>query len=519
MDGVTGSGKTEVYIRAIDKVLKQGKTAIVLVPEISLTPQTVSRFRQRFGDQIAVLHSKMTLSERYNQTQRIYSGEAKLVIGARSALFCPLKNIGLIVIDEEHENSYKQDKAPRYNTRDAAEFLAKQQNAVLILGSATPSLESLYSCEAKDDWSHLRLSQRTNKSPMPKIEVVDMGMEFKGGSKSLFSRKLQQALISELKAGHKVLLFHNRRGFANYMFCRSCGYKPECPSCSTSLTYHQSFDNGKRMQYLICHHCGHKQNVYVNCPECGSPYIAKYGAGTQNVEESLDAFLKENDIDARIVRMDADTTKQKFGHQKCLEEFAKPGAAILLGTQMIAKGLDFADVTLVGIVLVDTNLALPDFRSAERTFNLILQVAGRCGRADLPGKVIVQTYTPESEAIEFAASYDVIRFRNIELQKRSLLKYPPYTNMINIVLSAHNEDDCKKAAEDISCAIEEHANNDINITPATSCVLERIRNKYRYHVVVKSNSDVSKLVTPAIKDVKIKASVSLTIDVDPISLL
>ena len=522
LDGVTGSGKTEVYLRAINKVFEKGKRAIVLVPEISLTPQTVSRFSARFGNKIAVLHSKMTPAERFNQFYRIKNGQVKLVIGARSALFCPLQNIGLIVMDEEHENSYKQDNNPRYHTRDCASWLAKKCNSVLVLGSATPSMEALHNCQNFADWHLIKLPERTNGKPLPNIEIVDMGKEFKSGRKSLFSFALTKNIIQELNDGNKVLLFHNRRGFSNYMFCRNCGYTPTCTNCSTTMTYHRSHNTTSTTQELKCHHCGHKEAVPVKCPECGSPYIARYGAGTQNVEDALSALLDENNLgNVRIIRMDADTTKNVGGHQKCLDEFSKPGPAVLLGTQMIAKGLDFNDVTLVGIVLVDTNLTLPDFRSSERTFNMILQVAGRAGRGEKPGKVIVQTYTPDSEAIELACIYDKDTFMSIEAQKRQLLHFPPFYQLANIVLSSTNEDAALQHSKNIQELLEKDLPSDVNIMPSTSCVLEKIRNQYRFHIVLKApqNFDLSKYIEECLKPLKKTAKVKVTIDIDPINLL
>lgn len=526
LDGVTGSGKTEVYLRAIQNVLDKGKNAVVLVPEISLTPQTVSRFYNRFGNLIAVIHSKITATERFNQYEKIRKGQARLVIGARSALFSPLQNIGIIVIDEEHENSYKQDKNPRYRTRDCAAWLAKQNNAPLVLGTATPSLESIYNCQILDNWHHLKLLERTNNKPMPKIEVVDMGLEFKSGSKNLFSKKLAKSICDELSANHKVILLHNRRGFSNYMFCRGCGYTPKCPNCSTTLTYHQRLlVDGAYKQMLLCHHCGHLEHVPIRCPECDSPYIAKYGAGTQSVEEQLEALISDSEIEnARIIRMDADTTKDRMGHQKCLEEFGKPGPAVLLGTQMIAKGLDFDDVTLVGVVLIDTALSLPDFRSSENTFDLILQVAGRSGRANLEGKVILQTYNPDNESIVRASNYDHDGFINLELQKRSMLSYPPYVSLGNIIISGSDkvlvEEKSNLIYEKLIDFKEKNNLNDIEIMPACACVLERIRGMYRYHILCKCSldRDISKFISQALKDESNTSKIKINIDIDPQNL-
>lgn len=464
----------------------------------------------------------MTPAERYNQFRRIKNGEVKLVIGARSALFCPLQNIGLIVMDEEHENSYKQDNNPRYQTRTCADFLAKQNKTILILGSATPSMESLHKCETDNNWHLIKLPERTNGKPLPQIEVVDMSMEFKSGRKTMFSFSLTKNIIKELSDGNKVLLFHNRRGFSNYMFCRNCGYTPTCTNCSTTMTYHRSHNATSTTQELKCHHCGHKEEVPIKCPDCGSPYIARCGAGTQNVEDALRALLDENNLaNVRIIRMDADTTKNVGGHQKCLDEFSKPGPAVLLGTQMIAKGLDFDDVTLVGIVLVDTNLTLPDFRSSERTFNMILQVAGRAGRGDKPGKVIVQTYTPDTEAIELACVYDKNTFITIESQKRQLLHFPPYSQLANIICSGADEETVSAYCVKIQELLEKNLPTDVDIMPSTSCVLEKIRNQYRFHIVLKAplNFDLSKFIEESLKTLKKTTKVKVIIDIDPINLL
>lgn len=388
----------------------------------------------------------------------------------------------------------------------------------MVLGSATPSIEALHNCENKSNWHLMSLPERTNGKPLPEIEIVDMGNEFKGGRKNLFSYTLEKSLIKELNEGNKVLLFHNRRGFSNYMFCRECGYTPTCTNCSTTLTYHESY--GKKAE-TKCHHCGHTEAAPVKCPKCGSPYIAKYGAGTQSVEASLQTTLHENDLDmVRVVRMDADTTKSSQGHKECLEEFAKPGAAVLVGTQMIAKGLDFDEVTLVGIVLIDTNLSLPDFRSNERTFNMILQVAGRAGRGDKPGKVIVQTYSPDSEAIELAANYDKKTFLTIETQKRQLLHYPPYYQLANIVFSGSDEDTVKDYCDKVQELLENNLNDEVNLMPSTSCVLEKIRNQFRFHIVLKAPRDyaLSDLIEKSFKNLKTTTKVKVTIDINPISL-
>lgn len=348
-----------------------------------------------------------------------------------------------------------------------------------------------------------------------------MGNEFKGGKKNLFSFALAKAIIGELQAGNKVLLFHNRRGFSSYMFCRECGYVPTCTNCSTTMTYHQNLRRNGSTQSLICHHCGHTEQVPVKCPECGSPYIAKYGAGTQSVQACLDDLLASNGLhNVRIIRMDADTTKNSQGHQKCLNEFSEPGPAVLLGTQMIAKGLDFDDVTLVGIVLIDTNLSLPDFRSSERTFNMILQVAGRAGRGEKSGKVIVQTYTPDSEAIELACEYDKKTFMSIESQKRQLLHFPPYYQLANIICSGPDEETVSTYCRDIQELLEKDLPTNVNIMPSTSCVIEKLRNQYRYHIVLKAplSIDLSKYITESLRALKSTTKVKVAIDIDPINL-
>lgn len=383
-------------------------------------------------------------------------------------------------------------------------------------------MEALYYCKNKKTWHLISLPERTNGKPLPQIEIVDMGMEFKSGRKNIFSYSLTKNIIKELSDGNKILLFHNRRGFSNYMFCRTCGYTPTCSNCSTTMTYHRNLSIDKSTQELRCHHCGSKEQVPVKCPECGSPYIAKYGAGTQNVEDSLKALLSENDLgNVPVIRMDADTTKNTGGHRKCLDEFSKSGPAVLLGTQMIAKGLDFDNVTLVGIILVDTNLSLPDFRSSERTFNMILQVAGRAGRGEKPGKVIVQTYTPDSEAIELASIYDKKTFMSIESQKRKLLHFPPFYQLANIVSLSTDEDTASKYSKKIQDLLEENLNNNVNIMPSTSCVIEKIRNQYRFHVVLKAplNFNMSKFIETTLKSLKKTTKVKVLIDIDPINLM
>lgn len=522
VDGVTGSGKTEVYLQAIEAALAAGRTACVLVPEISLTPQTVGRFRGRFGDTVAVMHSRMSQGERYDQWDFIRSGAARVVVGARSALFTPLSNLGLIIIDEEHEGSYKQDSSPRYHARDVAVWMARRAGAAVVLGSATPSIEALHACAKDPAWHHVELPERANGKPLPAVRVVDMAVEFSGGSRSMFSGALSRALAEELSAGRKAVLLLNQRGFAKFLLCRECGFVPECPSCSTSLTYHE------RGNFLICHHCGFRIPAPPVCPECASPYLKKFGAGTQRVEADLRVLLDETPgvgPGVPIVRMDADTTSGKGAHQRLLEEFAAADAAVLLGTQMIAKGLDFEDVTLVGVINADTMLKLPDYRAAERTFDLVEQVAGRAGRAELPGRVLVQTYEADAAPIRAAASYDRALFLRDELPKRRLLGYPPYVRMANVLIWGKDEAAVRRVAGDlhegIRRMVRDHGGEDWTVLPATPCVLAKLRGTYRWHIVVKCppEADLSAVLLPYFRHRKPDKDANVAIDVDPDDLL
>lgn len=516
VDGVTGSGKTEVYLRAIENALREGKGAIVLVPEISLAPQTVARFRGRFGDTVAVLHSRMSQGERFDQWDLIREGRTRVVVGARSALFAPMEDVGIVIIDEEHEGGYKQDQAPRYVTRDVAEWMARAHGAVLVLGSATPSLEALHRCAVEPSWERVEMPGRANGKPMPAIKVVDMAREFGGGNRSMFSRELQKTLFEVLDKGEKAVLLLNQRGFAQFLLCRDCGFVPECESCSTSLTYHE------RAAKLVCHHCGASRPVPAVCPECGSPYLKRFGAGTQRVESELEMLLA--DRECRIIRMDADTTAKKGAHQRLLEQFAAPGAAVLLGTQMIAKGLDFDDVTLVGVINADTMLKLPDFRSSERTFDLIEQVAGRAGRAEKPGRVVVQTYSAQDVAIRAAASYDRQRFLDEELELRQGLGYPPFVRLANVLVWGRDEDAVRGAARELYADLSRLAAGQGAgwlVLPPTPCVLERLKGSWRYHVVVKAplSGDIAQCFAGYFRERKPQPEVRVSIDIDPVNLL
>lgn len=515
LDGVTGSGKTEVYLCAIERALAQGQGALVLVPEISLTPQTLARFRGRFGDTVAVLHSRMSQGERYDQWDLIRTGTARVVVGARSALFAPMENIGLIVIDEEHESSYKQDQAPRYVTRDVAAWLAQEQHATLVLGSATPSLEALHQCSVNPQWHHITMPHRANGKPLPTIQIVDMAQEFGGGNRSMFSKALQKALFDTINQGQKAVLLLNQRGFAQFLLCRDCGFVPECTSCSTSLTYHEQ---GSK---LVCHHCGYTSRVPQVCPQCGSPYLKRFGAGTQRVEDELRALLAEKPC--TIVRMDADTTARKGAHQRLLEQFASADAAVLLGTQMIAKGLDFDEVTLVGVINADTMLKLPDFRSTERTFDLIEQVAGRSGRADLPGHVLVQTYSASNVAIRAAAAYDRSLFLESELRLREGLGYPPYRRLANVLMWGKNEQQVQAASHALFDTLRHCLPSEEPwlILPPTACVLSRLKGSWRYHILIKApaSADIATYVQSVFRERKPEPGIRVSLDIDPVSIL
>lgn len=540
IDGVTGSGKTEVYLRAIEDVLAQGKGAMVLVPEISLTPQTVARFRGRFGDSVAVLHSRMSQGERYDQWDEVRSGVARVVVGARSALFAPMDNVGIIIIDEEHESSYKQDQAPRYVTRDVAEWLANVQDAVLVLGSATPSLEALGKCASNARWHKVDMPHRANGKPLPEIQVVDMAREFGGGNRSMFSRALTQALFETMDKGEKAVLMLNQRGFAQFLLCRDCGYVPSCKDCSTSLTYHE------RAGKLICHHCGYETQVPAKCPKCGSPYLKRFGAGTQRVESELVALLAGRKC--QVIRMDADTTTHKGDHQRLLDAFASADAAVLLGTQMIAKGLDFDEVTLVGVINADTMLKLPDFRASERTFDLIEQVAGRAGRAEKPGRVIVQTYSAQDPAIRAAARYDRELFLHEELKLRRGLGYPPFVRLANILVWGKSEERVQQVAHEVYAHItrlipqqggmacppgsvqdglvrpadsSQGAQGGWVVLPPTACVLERLKGSWRYHITVKApvHASIAQHLGRYFRERKPEPDVRVSIDIDPVNLL
>ena len=482
--GVTGSGKTEVYIRAVNHALNEGKTAIVLVPEIALTPQMVDWFRARFGANAAVLHSSLTPGERYDEWRRLRTGRAKVAIGPRSAVFAPLSNLGLIVVDEEHEHTYQSDRHPCYDARDVARHRCEQAGAVLVLGSATPSISSFMrtrpGVKPQNALQLIDLPDRIPGSKLPEVEVVDMSLEFTRGNRSIFSAKLQDALSDCLARGHQAILFLNRRGYATFVSCRACGYVEKCGACDVSMTFHQS--DG----LLRCHYCGATRKPPSVCPVCGSPSIRFFGAGTQKVTEETQKLFP----DAKILRMDMDTTRGKDAHETILGAFRRGEADILIGTQMIAKGLDFPNVTLVGVVAADMALNLPDYRSAERTFQLITQVSGRAGRAKDPGRVIVQTYQPEHYAVKLAAKADYRAFyeREVKLRRRAL--YPPFTSLARLVVTAKDADAARETAlrldEELAKWLDETGlEKGVLYRHAREAAIKFLRGETRWQVFVK----------------------------------
>ncbi|TDL89686.1 primosomal protein N' [Vibrio vulnificus] len=472
--GVTGSGKTEVYLQAIASVIEKGKEAIMLVPEISLTPQTVKRFKERFGEQVAVMHSGLSVGEKYDEWRKIHRKEVKVVVGARSAVFAPFENLGLVIIDEEHESSYKQEETPRYHARDVAIERAKSYGCPVILGSATPTLES-FARAKKNVYKLLTLSQRMNKNALPAVDIVDMREELRTGNRSMFSELLFTKLKDRLDKGEQTVLMLNKRGHSSFVMCRSCGLVINCPNCDISLTYHRFND------IMKCHYCGFEEGMPSVCPECESEHIRFFGTGTQKVEEELAKILPE----ARVIRMDVDTTSKKGSHERLLNAFGEGKADILLGTQMIAKGLDFPNITLVGVLSADTMLHLPDFRSSEKTFQLLTQVSGRAGRHQLPGEVVIQTYTPEHYSIELSALQDYDAFYEREMHLRRQSHYPPYYYVVLITVSHEDLMKTVSVTEKITNYLGSRLNRDSVVLGPVASPISRINNRYRYQCLIK----------------------------------
>lgn len=514
LHGVTGSGKTEVYLQLVEKVVSEGKSALILVPEISLTPQTVQRFKSRFtesGMGVAVLHSLLSQGERFDEWHRIRRGEARIVIGARSAVFAPLQNLGVIIVDEEHDGSYKQESAPRYHGRDVAVLRGYKQKALVVLGSATPSLESFLNVK-KEKYDIIRLSHRADHQSMPLIRVIDMRLEAKKNNKSAFtivSDRLRAAIDQRLREGEQSILFLNRRGFARSLQCPDCGHVMFCPHCTLAMTYHRTEDR------LICHMCDHQELAPRECPECHSFNILLQGYGTQKVEEVLHQLFPS----ARMERIDADISKRKNAVRDILNKFRARKLDMLLGTQMIAKGLDFPGVTLVGILNADLGLHIPDFRAGERTFQLLTQVAGRAGRGDLEGEVIIQTFTPHSPSIQFARHHDCDGFVEQELQMRSQFDLPPYSHMLLLTCRSPHERRASFSLETLHRKLKELLPSSYVITDPLPAPITKAHGQFRFQLSIKGTQ--ARIMADAVKSLldhtQLPEDVTAVIDVDPLS--
>ncbi|MGX7126492.1 primosomal protein N' [Enterococcus viikkiensis] len=475
LEGVTGSGKTEVYLQVIQDVLAKGQTAMMLVPEISLTPQMATRFKARFGSEVAVLHSGLSQGEKYDEWRKLERGEAHVVVGARSAIFAPLENIGVIIIDEEHETSYKQEESPRYHARDLAIWRGKYHHCPVVLGSATPSLESRARGQ-KGVYQLLHLTERANsQAKLPTVEIVDMREEMQRRLNSSFSESLEERLRDRLAKGEQSVLLLNRRGYSSFVMCRDCGFVLPCPNCDISLTLHMD------TKTMRCHYCGHEEGIPHRCPNCGKDKIRYFGTGTEKVQEELEQLIPE----ARVLRMDVDTTRRKGAHEKILTAFGEKEADILLGTQMIAKGLDFPNVTLVGVLNADTALNLPDFRSSERTFQLLTQVSGRAGRGEKAGEVVIQTFNPEHYTIKLAQHHDYENFYQQEMRIRHQTDYPPYYYTVKVTVSHQEEMKAAQKAFQLAEQLRQQLSPQSILLGPTPGAILRIKNRYYYQLIIK----------------------------------
>ena len=502
--GVTGSGKTEVYMDVIEKAINNGKSAIMLVPEIGLTPQIVGKFISRFGNVISVLHSKLSDSERYDEYRKITDGEAKIVIGTRSAIFVPFNNIGVIIIDEEHTSSYKQDNNPRYSAINVAEWRSKYHNCPLVLGSATPSLES-FAKAGNHVYKLLSLTERAGGSVLPNVNIVDMKEEVKKGN-FILSDILKNKIGEVLDRGEQAIILLNRRGYSSTISCKECGYVYKCPNCDITYTYHKSSNN------LKCHYCGYSMVLPNKCSICGSDNLKDYGLGTEKLEETLNSLYK-----ARIVRMDVDTTSKKGQHQKIIDDFEEHKYDILIGTQMIAKGLDFPLVTLVGVVSIDSSLTSPDYRASENTFQLLSQVSGRAGRSENKGEVIVQTFNPDHYAITLAKNHDYIDFYKEEMKVRKMLKYSPYYYMVLVSITSKDYELGFKEANKIGSYIRNNISSDSIVLGPTMANMFKVNNIYHYQIIIKYRKDDSLMkVLKFIIDMQVKNNkIDVSIDFNP----
>lgn len=517
--GVTGSGKTEIYIQLIEESLKLGKDSIMLVPEISLTPQTVNRFLSRFGEEkIAVLHSKLSVGERYDQWKKIERGDAKIVIGARSAIFAPVQNLGLIIIDEEHDDSYKSEMSPRYNAKEIASYLGEKYNVPIVLGSATPDMNTYYKA-LNNEVRLIELTKRANNSDLPEVEIVDLRTELASGNKTMISSKLHDAIEENLKNKKQTILFLNRRGFATFIMCRDCGYTAKCKNCDITLTYHL------KQNKLKCHYCGYETSALTICPECGSKNIRYFGTGTQKLEEQIKKLFTE----ASTIRMDVDTVTKKNSHEDILNSFKNDGIDILIGTQMVVKGHDFPNVTLVGVIAADSSLNIDDYRAHERTFQTLTQVEGRAGRGQEKGRVIVQTYNPDTFCIQYAQKQDYKLFYDTEIYLRKQLRYPPFCDIISIGISSKSNKELEIIANNIYKDLKEKIKTEklqILLYKPVPAPIDKIKSRFRWRIIVKCKIDdklinaISSTVESTNKQNKnSKNDTRIVVDVNPTNML
>jgi len=504
--GVTGSGKTEVFLQIIEYIINNGKQAIVLVPEISLTPQMVSRFAARFGDKVSVLHSALSLGERYDEWSKIKNGKVSVAIGARSAIFAPFENLGIIIMDEEHEGTYKSDSFPHYHTKEVALFRSIRENALVILGSATPSVDSFYKAKI-GEYNLFEMKSRHNLAIMPKVEIIDMRYELQMGNKGVFSDKLKEEIGRNIQNNQQTILFHNRRGFNSFVMCRDCGQTLMCSHCSISLTFH------KHTGQLKCHYCGFERENTSICPNCASSHIRFVGTGTEKIEEEIIKMYGEKSF----IRMDADTTSGKHSHEIILNRFEREKIPILLGTQMVTKGLDFKDVTLVGVIMADLSLNIDDYRAAERTFAQLTQVCGRAGRGDIEGRAIVQTYQPSHYAITLAKTHDYPAFFNHEINIRRQLNFPPFCDIVMLLMQGDEE---KSVKADLLSIAKKLKNLDAEILGPTPSPYSKIKNKFRWRILLKckSSENILPILHKILNEYKSTQNL-LTIDINPNSML
>ena len=513
--GVTGSGKTEVYLQLIDKVIKEDKSAILLVPEISLTPQMLERFTSRFGKEtIAVLHSKLSIGERHDEWERIKDEKAKIIIGARSAIFAPVKKLGIIIIDEEHDSSYKSEASPKYNAKEVAKKIAKEEKIPLLLGSATPDLITFYNAKETKKTTILELTKRANNSNLPKVEIVDLKQELANGNRSMLSHDLYGAIEKNLKDKLQTILFLNRRGYSTFIMCRNCGYTVKCKNCNISMTYH-SYENK-----LKCHYCGYEEKLVKTCPECGSDKIRYFGTGTQKLEQEIHKQFPN----AKTIRMDVDTVTKKNSHEEILSKFKNEDIDILIGTQMVVKGHHFPKVTLVGVIAADSSLNIDDYRATERTFQILTQVAGRAGRENLPGKVIIQSYNPENFSIQNAQKQNYEEFYETEIALRKQLKYPPFCDIIIIGFNSISEKEIIK----VSNFAYEYLNKNLKteefkIFKPMPSPIDKIQNKYRWRIIIKGNmnENANEVLNQLLKELYNKnyKNIKITVDVNPNNMM